>query len=280
MADSGEGRVAGSLTNWKVEAEGNTKGSWTVIIECLCPAKYADMLPPVLRSDAAQEEHLRLLVAFQQFMVWRWKTAKKHDKTPSPLKVGQADAARRTALFARRPDSEHSQLSGQSRNLAAQRAYVYGGHCGGQDSIGTWNVLPLGVLCEAYLQVPATAARSRVWVQDSLLAAVEVRFVEEEKFARELPVPSAAEAESAEERVTLLRERVQLELHKVEAFISWFESRRHRNPLLWRPFPTNMTLSSVRVSGQQLKMARKIFSNRGRLHRGFLLYGPAGTGLF
>jgi ATPase family associated with various cellular activities (AAA) len=220
-------------------------------------------------------EQERLQAAFTEFFKWRADLREKYGLALQPIQSGNENEE--APLFPKQDSETVQLLSGTSRNLATQRALLYAGHSGGGDSIGQWEVLPLGMLCRAYL-APSSGERKWSWKDGNpeKLERVVVASSPGHTFCP--PVPLSEEARA-------------MELHKVEAFVSWFEARadtaasspavpvRYRRK--WKPFAAGLERylepeDTSSLTELQKGIFRKMYAPR--MHRGFLLYGPAGTG--
>jgi ATPase family associated with various cellular activities (AAA) len=248
--------------------------SWRILLHVPEGVSAAEL--PVL----GQLERLRDV--FNEYFQWRADLHRKHGDFLQLIGCTQALGPQaKQPLFPKQPGKYTALLTGQSRNLATQRALVYGGHSGGEDSIGPWHVYPLGMLCAVYVVAPDCRANTLwEWNDAEPVRIREVAVVQ---------VPSSqARRHNFSTRVLQNKQARAMELHKVEAFASWFEQRidaactslpvheRRR----WKPFAAGLErylrADHPRLTTLQKRVLRKMYGPK--VHRGFLLHGPAGTG--
>lgn len=221
-------------------------------------------MPAVLRHPD------RLRRAFDLFFAWRRELKKTLNSTQMKMvDLKCLTPADQIPLFPRRPDSEADSLLGRDRSLALQRVIPYQAHSAGVDTIGPWSVDPLGMLCEAFL-LPRHTEGHLAWSFDDTYEALMIQDVVVHVVPPEDPV-----FQHRQRLYPRLTEQDKLmELHKIEAFVSWFEHRHQPQSHCWKPFPEVVHLETL--TNLQKELVRKMHGKEP--HRGFLLYGPAGTG--
>jgi hypothetical protein len=218
--------------------------------------------------DSPIVDAARLRAAFQQYFLWRKNVyARNRNLIPLQWSANKRDAP----LFPLMPASATAKVVGRDRDLASQIALAYEGTSGGMDSISQWAVEPLGALIDAIAE-RADPAEAAFVLNDSTYAVtvVDVR-IEKSLAATQL---------SARDCV--------LELHALVAFVTYFECRDVQNGGearaldSWVPFAECAfdRSATAGVAGDAAFVRDDMLAAmRGvPLHRGFLLYGPAGTG--
>lgn len=210
------------------------------------------LLPDVLAQIDTMKQQGRIKLAVNQFLLWR-----RSKRNPARLIITRLGCD----LFPRLQDSD-SRLSGESRNLATQQALVYEGASGGFDSIGSWSVKSLGCLCHVIIRTNDVDQIDPDALSEMKCRITNVEVVE--NLACDLSKFSD--------------HQILMELHKVEAFVSFFLQRAGVEGERWRPFPAKLRLEDS-LSGSALRLAKKIYHPEPReIHRGALMDGPAGTG--
>jgi hypothetical protein len=177
-------------------------------------------------------------------------------------------------------DSKKSDFEGKDRNAGAQRPLVYFGSFEGYDALQSWSVDPVG----AYFRLKGAAPRlpNHLGIDftvddDVTCTGVVVKYnvvndmVRPAAKAKEAKAEEAASAEEAKanEAATCLAET-----HKLLAFLSYFGATDR-----WIPLPSLADLGYLKRASLSAteKHVLKLM-NGASAHRGFLFYGPAGTG--
>jgi len=220
--------------------------------------------------DAPIVDAARLRVAFQRYFAWR-KEVYARNRNLIPLQWAATKCE--TALFPLMPPTATAKVVGRDRDLASQISLAYEGTSGGMDAISYWAVAPLGTLIDAVVERVRddNAAAAAAFVLNDGAYNVNVADVRIAKTLAATTLP--------------IRDRA-IELHALVAFVTYFECADvytsggdGRALDCWEPFPAcafdraGVTGDAAFVRDDMLAAMRGV-----PLHRGSLLFGPAGTG--